>query len=798
VALPLLQNFSEGTSGTTLTTASTAGTGQSAFNAVTVGSGSTAAFSNAQAATGSPLSAVFATSGAGNASYVSWTTSIGSVTSLYGRAYLYLSSLPSVDDCLIRFEGSGTFGGGIMVGTTGQLRLQNAAFGETITGPTLSAGGWLRLEWHVAAGAAGTASASVSYFASPNGTTATSIVTDTAGGYGHSGVITEVDFGWTSAHPSQPSLYLANLGLSATGYLGPVSTVISGGAALSGPTVADTLTPILDESGNIIYDQAGSAILDQSSVMGSGSGISGAWSMGGAAALSGSGSMAAAGISALRETAALSGSGSLQGMPVGGGNAALSGQGALGGAAYVALFAAGLSGSGSLGALGGATYLQYAALSGSGTLSLSVPSSALSGSGTLGISGEILGFVIGLSGSGTLSVLQVFGGLVAGSGGAATPQALPGSSQVAVAPPGSQNWQWLGTLGQVTGLTYSFVCPGGCDQMSLTLMVPASYRTQLFDPGWQVKIIRGGHQIWSGKLDEPAPSAAGWTLTAVGSGNRGTDFLANYTSTWPTSQPDESINNAISRGLPWVNPGIGQPSGMWLGQEVDPAAQTVAALLNLVCTRGGLVWYVNSQPGGMYAGDDLSVFPLPTVPNRLLVCTTPVARTLGGDINTIFIRYQTAADNSDTGAAATFTTTSVQNAADVAAHQVIETFIDLSSAGTMTQAAAQGVAQSVLQIYARASFAGPFTASYGQLLNIAGSPIDPGTDQAGNMVQMVLTDFGLGGEVVPGPIQWIVGAYSWDDFAQLATLTPYQDLDTSLTGLLSLESTVLTPITVAS
>ena len=55
----------------------------------------------------------------------------------------------------------------------------------------------------------------------------------------------------------------------------------------------------------------------------------------------------------------------------------------------------------------------------------------------------------------------------------------------------------------------------------------------------------------------------------------------------------------------------------------------------------------------------------------------------------------------------------------------------------------------------------------------------------------------MGGEVVPGPISFIVGAYSYDDFAQVATISPYQELDQSLTGLLSMESTVLTPIAVA-
>jgi hypothetical protein len=540
---------------------------------------------------------------------------------------------------------------------------------------------------------------------------------------------------------------------------------------------------------------SGAAALTGSGTLGA------AWRLEAAAALSGSGALGGTGTAALEAAAALTGSGSMGATGTGGNVAAvmaLSGSGSLGATAQVWVFQAALSGSGTLGALGGATYLYAAALSGSGLLSAGVPTAWLDGEGSLGVSGETLGYVIGLSGSGTMSIPQVIGALTAGAGGAGIPYALPGSSQVAVAPPGSSNWQWLGTLGQVTALTYSYVCPGGCDQMTLTLMVPAAYRTQLLNPGWQVRITRGGHQVWSGKLDEPAPSAAGWTVTAVGTGNRGADFTAIYTDAWPAGQPDESVNQAISRGLPWVNPGIGTPSGMWLGQEIDPGAQTITALLNLVCTRGGLTWYVNSQPGGNY-GDDLSVFPLPATPNRLLVCTTPVARTLGGDVNTIVIRYQTAADNAATGAAATFAVTSAQNAQDVAAHQVTETYIDLSAAGTMTQAAAQGVGGAILQVYQRASFAGPFQASYGQLLNLGGAAIDPGTDQAGTMVRLILTDFGYGGEVTPQfPVTFVVGAYSWDDFAQVATISPYQDLDTSLTGMLSMQSTVLTPIAVAS
>src|SRR5262249_7291463 len=110
----------------------------------------------------------------------------------------------------------------------------------------------------------------------------------------------------------------------------------------------------------------------------------------------------------------------------------------------------------------------------------------------------------------------------------------------------------------------------------------------------------------------------------------------------------------------------------------------------------------------------------------------------------------------------------------------------------------QQVGAYVLEAYQRASFAGPFTCSYGQLLNAGGAPVDPGADQAGTVCRLILTDFAFGGEVSPAPITFIVGSYEWDDFSQKATITPYQTLNQSLSGLLSLENTLLTPIAVQS
>ena len=123
---------------------------------------------------------------------------------------------------------------------------------------------------------------------------------------------------------------------------------------------------------------------------------------------------------------------------------ALSGSGTLGAAASVTGSGAGaiaLSGTGTLGLARSVGWQGMAALSGTGLLTPSYIQSVLSGSGTLSVSGITLHPPpLLMSGTGTLAVLQVLGGLVSASPGASTPYAHPGTSQVAVAPPGTSAW----------------------------------------------------------------------------------------------------------------------------------------------------------------------------------------------------------------------------------------------------------------------------------------------------------------------------------------------------------------------
>jgi len=329
----------------------------------------------------------------------------------------------------------------------------------------------------------------------------------------------------------------------------------------------------------------------------------------------------------------------------------------------------------------------------------------------------------------------------------------------------------LSQEGSVTGLSYSFSTPGGCNQMQCTLAVSAGWRGNALNPGRLVQAWRGGAVAWAGILDEPVPGQDGWQVTAHGAGAFGDDYLALWTGSWGTGVFDNAVNAAIGRGLPWVNPGIGAPSGIWTGQTVDSGAQTITDLLNLGCHKGGLTWMVRTGPGD---ANTLSVFALPTASNRYLITGDPAGRSIGDGPTTLYVRYQATWDTGKT--AATFATTSVTNSAQEAAFGRREDIMDISSAGVYTAGNAQAVASQALKRYQRVAFADPFTVQPGDLLALGGEPVDLGLFFADGFTAMVcelwLADYPYGGEVAGGPVVFLVGEYVFNADGT-ATITPF-------------------------
>ena len=335
--------------------------------------------------------------------------------------------------------------------------------------------------------------------------------------------------------------------------------------------------------------------------------------------------------------------------------------------------------------------------------------------------------------------------------------------------------QWLGTIGHCANLQYAYTYPGGASTMSVVLQVPPTYRVTSMNSGRILSIWRGASQIWTGRTTEAQPAVDGWTISATGNGALGNSFCDIWTT---FRDPDDHINQAIARGLPWVNPGI-STTGLWLGDQEDSGSQQISDFLTSITVQGIVTWQVDPRDGTLtFAG-------FPTEVNRLLVCTTPVARTVTDDINVLFLKYQITDDDSTTTDVATYGVAEATNAGDVAIHGPTESYIDTTSNGIMSEAAAQQNGTNVLARYNRANFAGPFTVGQGQLLNAGGFPVDLGAERAGTVCQLMLSDLGYGGEVAAGPIQFVTGTYEYYDATQTAQITPFQATSDSLTDLLA-------------
>lgn len=239
--LPFLNNFEEGTNGTTITTGNSGGTGQTAFNAVGIGTGATVAYSNTQAAHGS-LSAKCQVGSTSGQAYVSWTT--GSQSTIYGRMYVYLTgNVPSGGSRLVEFWNGGdqvTYCGGIAISSSNWLAIQvSAAAGFTWVvdfSNTIPLNTWTRIEWKYTFSATN-GSATVSMY---NGDSTTPIETHTTTGqnFGASTVDT-VDLGWANFTANQPALYIDDLEINSVGFPGPAVNSVQ--RSLASNLVANTV-----------------------------------------------------------------------------------------------------------------------------------------------------------------------------------------------------------------------------------------------------------------------------------------------------------------------------------------------------------------------------------------------------------------------------------------------------------------------------------------------------------------------------------------------------------------------------
>jgi hypothetical protein len=353
------------------------------------------------------------------------------------------------------------------------------------------------------------------------------------------------------------------------------------------------------------------------------------------------------------------------------------------------------------------------------------------------------------------------------------------ASMIATRAPDRSDFQPLGMIAPVSGLAWSDTLPGGPDSATCVLQAETNVQPRALDPGRIVEIYRGGSVQFEGILGQPTPGDNGWQVSAKGAGTYGDA----YRDIWSTWNENDGVNQAIARGLRWINPGI--PSGRFLSQQQDSASQTITDFLTLITKPGGYVWHVGR-------GNVLSVFPVPVTPTRILMATSPQARALAGYINALVARYQVTADNTTTGAPATYALVTATNAPSIAKHQRMEQYWDISQAGVLSSGTALGFANSALSQYQAASWAGPIPVQYGQYLTMTGVPVDIGCENAGEVALLMLADGPYGGEVMAAPpVSFVVGRVDYDDTTQAGGITPYLGVPGDFSSLLDALATTL-------
>jgi hypothetical protein len=216
-----INNFNGGTSGTTISTTNSAGISGTAFTTVSATNSAVAAFSNTQVAHGN-LSAVVSTSATAGVASIQWGSAVvGTQTTLYGRAYFYLTAAPGTNDAVIEFQSTSGWAGGIQITTARVLLIQNQAFATVTTfASVIPTGQWVRVEWKLVSSAT-VGQIVLNYYATKDSVTPTQTYTSAATqNFGAN--CNAVWFGWNNSHASQPTTYIDDIALSTTGFLGPV------------------------------------------------------------------------------------------------------------------------------------------------------------------------------------------------------------------------------------------------------------------------------------------------------------------------------------------------------------------------------------------------------------------------------------------------------------------------------------------------------------------------------------------------------------------------------------------------
>lgn len=234
-----------GTNGVGITAGNSGGASGDAFESVSLGAGASAIYDSTNAR--GTLAAKLATGGSAADCSLNYQAKIGTQTQVWYRAYVFMASNPGSNHRL--FDAwdsvSGQLCFAVYLTTAGKLMSVNTIGGtiQTMTGSVpLSA--WFRVEVMVI-GSATVGQVEIKRFDSPDSTVATETLTSAAS-QNTRGSFNNYRFGSSGDPlPASRTLWLDDLGISTTGYMGPTgpAAVTLTPATAAWSAVATTPTP---------------------------------------------------------------------------------------------------------------------------------------------------------------------------------------------------------------------------------------------------------------------------------------------------------------------------------------------------------------------------------------------------------------------------------------------------------------------------------------------------------------------------------------------------------------------------
>lgn len=208
-------------SGTGVTTGNSGGASGQAFSAVTLGAGATATADNVHAAHG-PVGLKLATGGSAADCCVE-TTSLGTTTTVYMRAYYWIGSNPGTNHRLFDLVALPNLCGAIYLTTTGKVQAVDTGGGQMgITTTSVALNQWIRIECKYVASAT-VGQAEVRLFNEADSTYPTEVVR-TAASFNTQANFSLYRFGAAGDPlPANRTIWADELALSTADFIGPVN-----------------------------------------------------------------------------------------------------------------------------------------------------------------------------------------------------------------------------------------------------------------------------------------------------------------------------------------------------------------------------------------------------------------------------------------------------------------------------------------------------------------------------------------------------------------------------------------------